>query len=72
MATKPSGFRRLFRVTLKLGMLAAIGIGVAVVVKRLTTPPAEPAVPLEPWPPLRTDTPSGSEASEAPAEASKN
>jgi len=48
-------FRRLFRVTFKLGMIAAIGFGIAVVVRKLTAP-ADNAPPIEPWPPL---TPEG-------------
>jgi hypothetical protein len=47
-------FRRLFRVTFKLALIAAIGFGIAVVVKKLTAP-ADTPVPLEPWPPLPTD-----------------
>jgi hypothetical protein len=44
-------FRRVFRVTLKLGIIAAVGVGIAIVVKRLTTPP-EVAFerPDSPWP----------------------
>jgi hypothetical protein len=44
-------FRRLFRVTFKLGVIAAVGFGIAVVVKRLTAP-ADTSAPIEPWPPL--------------------
>ena len=47
-------FRRLFRLTFKLTLIAAIGFGIAVVVKKLTAP-ADTPVPLEPWPPLQTD-----------------
>jgi hypothetical protein len=44
-------FRRLFRVTLKLGLIALVGVGIAVVVKKMTAP-ADTAAPIEPWPPL--------------------
>ena len=47
-------FRRLFRVTLKLGLIALVGFGIAVVVKKLTAP-ADTAAPIEPWPPLPSD-----------------
>lgn len=43
--------RRFFRLLFKLGLLAAIGVGVALVVKKLTAPPL-PSDELEPWPPL--------------------
>ncbi len=43
--------RRFFRVVFKLGLLAGIGVGVAVAVKKLTAPPPLPDE-LEPWPPL--------------------
>jgi hypothetical protein len=49
-------FRRVFRITFKLGVIAAIGVGIAVVVKKLTAPPEIPAS-LEPWPPLSTESP---------------
>ena len=49
-------FKRLFRVMFKLGLIAAIGFGIAVVVKRLTAP-ADTAVPIEPWPPLPSQSP---------------
>jgi hypothetical protein len=48
-------FKRFFRVTFKLGLIAAVGFGIAVVVKKLTAP-ADTAVPIEPWPPLPTQT----------------
>ncbi|MEJ5255216.1 MAG: hypothetical protein WHS89_07705 [Acidimicrobiales bacterium] len=48
-------FRRVFRITLKLGLIAAVGVGIAMVIKKLTTPPEAPAS-LEPWPPLSTET----------------
>ena len=47
-------FRRLLRVTVKLGIIAAIGFGIAVVVKKLTAPAEAPYSP-EPWPPLQAD-----------------
>lgn len=43
--------RRLFRLIVKLGIIAGVGIGIALVVKKLTAAP-EPPAPLEPWPPL--------------------
>jgi len=43
--------RRFFRLLFKLGLLAAIGVGVALAVKKLTAPPL-PTDELEPWPPL--------------------
>jgi hypothetical protein len=49
-------FRRVARITFKLGIIAAVAVGVAVVVKKLTAPPPPPAS-LEPWPPLAGDTP---------------
>ena len=55
--TRPPGvpvFKRLLRVTVKLGLIAAIGFGVAVVVRKLTAPAASPSAP-EPWPPLQAD-----------------
>lgn len=51
--------RKVFRITFKLGLIAAVGVGIAVVVKKLTAPPEAPAS-LEPWPPLSTETPAGS------------
>jgi hypothetical protein len=48
-------FRRLIRLTFKLAVIAAIGYGLAVVVKKLTAPPDGTSAPLEPWPPLETD-----------------
>lgn len=54
-------FRRLFRLTFKLTLIAAIGFGIAVVVKKLTAP-ADTPVPLEPWPPLQTDPSVGASA----------
>lgn len=48
-------FQRFFRVTFKLGLIAAVGFGIAMVVKRLTAP-ADTAVPIEPWPPLPSQT----------------
>jgi hypothetical protein len=45
-------FRRLLRLTFKLAVIAAIGYGIAVVVKKLTAPPDGTSAPLEPWPPL--------------------
>lgn len=48
-------FRRVLRVTIKLGLIAAVGVGIAVVVKKLTAPPADSSS-LEPWPPLKTDS----------------
>jgi hypothetical protein len=61
-------FRRLIRLTLKLAVIAAIGYGIAVVVKKLTAPPDGTSAPLEPWPPLeseRTAESSGATASAA-------
>ena len=49
-------FKRFFRVTFKLGLIAAVGFGIAVVVKKLTAP-ADTAVPIEPWPPLPSQSP---------------
>ncbi len=46
--------RRFFRLVFKLGLLAAIGVGVALAVKKLTAPPPLPDE-LEPWPPINTD-----------------
>lgn len=60
--------RRVLRISLKLGLIAAIGIGIAVVVKKLTAPPSDTAAPLEPWPPLSTETTTGTEAVEPVAE----
>lgn len=62
-------FRRVFRITFKVGLIAAVGVGIAMVVKKLTAPPEVPAS-LEPWPPLSTETPAGSagEQSAEPAE----
>jgi hypothetical protein len=57
LLTRPPGvsvFKRLLRVTIKLGLIAAIGFGVAVVVRKLTAPADSPAG-LEPWPPLQAD-----------------
>jgi hypothetical protein len=45
---------RLLRVTVKLGVIAAVGFGIAVVVKKLTAP-ADAPYASEPWPPLQTD-----------------
>jgi hypothetical protein len=47
-------FRRLLRVTVKLGIIAAVGFGIAVVVKKLTAPAESPYSP-EPWPPLQAE-----------------
>lgn len=44
-------FKRLFRVVFRLAVIAAIGYGIAMVVKKLTAP-AEAPLPVEPWPPL--------------------
>jgi hypothetical protein len=46
--------RRFFRLIFKLGLLAAIGVGVALAVKKLTAPPATPD-DLEPWPPINPE-----------------
>jgi hypothetical protein len=56
--------RRVLRISFKLGLIAAIGVGIAVVVKKLTAPPAD-STPLEPWPPLSTETTTGTGADEA-------
>jgi hypothetical protein len=48
-------FRRVFRLTVKLGVIAAVGVGIAVAVKKLTAPPVDTSASLEPWPPLRTE-----------------
>jgi hypothetical protein len=48
-------FKRLLRLTFKLAIIAAIGYGIAVVVKRLTAPPDGTSAPLEPWPPLDSE-----------------
>jgi hypothetical protein len=48
-------FRRLIRLTFKLAVIAAIGYGIAVVVKKLTAPPDGTSAPLEPWPPLDSE-----------------
>lgn len=47
-------FRRLLRVTFKLTLIAAVGYGIAMVVKKLTAP-ADTGMPMEPWPPLPSD-----------------
>lgn len=71
-------FRRVLRLTVKLGVIAAIGVGIAMVVKKFTQTPDLPAAPLEPWPPLATDDAAstatdsadagnGSSAADAPA-----
>jgi len=52
--------RRVLRITFKIGVIAAIGVGIAVVVKKLTAPPEDTTSSLEPWPPLSTDTPATS------------
>jgi len=44
-------FKRLFRVVFRLAVIAAIGYGIAMVVKKLTAP-AEAPLPVDPWPPL--------------------
>jgi hypothetical protein len=44
----------LFRVTFKLTLIAAVGYGIAMAVKKLTAP-ADTGVPIEPWPPLPAD-----------------
>jgi hypothetical protein len=44
-------FKRLFRVVFRLALIAAIGYGIAVAVKKLTAP-ADGPLPIEPWPPL--------------------
>lgn len=49
--------RRFFRLIFKLGLLAAIGVGVALAVKKLTAPPPLPDE-LEPWPPINPEPPS--------------
>jgi hypothetical protein len=51
--------RRLFRFTFKLGAIVAVGVGIAVVVKKLTAPPEDSSASLEPWPPLKTDETTG-------------
>ncbi|WP_334143401.1 hypothetical protein [Rhabdothermincola sp.] len=56
--------RRVFRITFKLGLIAAVGVGIAVVVKKLTAPPEVPAS-LEPWPPLSTETPAGASSEQS-------
>jgi hypothetical protein len=56
-------FRRVLRLTVKLGIIAAVGIGIAVVVKKLTAAPADSSGSLEPWPPLKTDASTGDESS---------
>lgn len=65
--------RRVLRVSIRIGVIAAIGIGIAVVVKKLTAPPADTSSSLEPWPPLSTDigtsTSPGAETAEETAEA---
>jgi hypothetical protein len=43
-----SVLRRLLRLTFKLGLIALIGFGIAVVVKKLTAP-ADTPLPIEPW-----------------------
>ncbi len=44
--------KRFFRLLFKLGILAAIGFGIAMAVKKLTAAPEMADTPLEPWPPL--------------------
>lgn len=44
-------FRRLSRVVFRLTLIAAIGYGIAVVVKKVTGP-ADAPMPIDPWPPL--------------------
>jgi hypothetical protein len=58
-----------FRTILKLGLLAAIGIGVALAVKKLTAPPPLPDE-LEPWPPLPPDPIVPSSVAESAPESS--
>jgi hypothetical protein len=54
-APEAAMFRRVFRLTIRLGLIAAVGVGIAIVVKKLTTPPESPSTAdLEPWPPLET------------------
>ena len=62
-------FRRVARITFKLGLIAAVAVGVAVVVKKLTAPPPAPAS-LEPWPPLATEAPAPTESVSTGAEGS--
>lgn len=48
-------FKRLSRVVFRLALIAAIGYGIAVVVKKLTAP-ADDSAPIDPWPPLAPDS----------------
>jgi hypothetical protein len=48
-------FRRVFRLTVKLGIIVGVGVGVALVVKKLTAPPVDTSASLAPWPSLETD-----------------
>jgi hypothetical protein len=41
-------FRRLLRLTVKVGLIALVGFAIATVVKRLTAP-ADAPLPVEPW-----------------------
>jgi len=41
---------------LKIAIVAAIIVGIAVVVKKLTAAPDDSSASLEPWPPLTPDT----------------
>lgn len=47
--------RRLLRLTFKLGLIALIGFGIAVLVRKFTAP-ADTPVPAEPWPPSQTES----------------
>jgi hypothetical protein len=62
-------FRKFFRLTFKLTLIAGIGFGIAVVVKKLTAP-ADTPVPLEPWPPLQADPSAAASAAADVAPAS--
>jgi hypothetical protein len=61
-------FGRLLRLTIRLGVIAGIGVGIALVVKKLTQTPSGPPAQLEPWPPLPQDPPTGAEAAAVAAE----
>ena len=58
--------KRLFRLLFKLGVLAAIGFGIAMAIKKLTATPEMAEMPLEPWPPLEPNPASSVDNGSAP------
>lgn len=65
-------FRRVLRLTIKIGIIAGIAVGIAVVVKKLTAPPSDSTGSLEPWPPLKTEAPAGDESGNGKAASEKS